>query len=193
MKKLLILLGILLLLPFSLRVHGQDFGSGQSLFSDITAHEVGDILTVLIVEQNRATSQVETKTDKSTKTSTSGGPGIGRLDFIGAFGVKGQNSNVFDGKGENLRTGTIRARISVAVVGKRENGDLVIEGTRVIGISNDKETIHVSGVVRPRDIGPDNAIESYLIADAEVSYTGKGHASKAARPGFITRLINWIF
>jgi flagellar L-ring protein precursor FlgH len=192
-KRFLLLLAVLLLLPFSLKLYGQDFGKGQSLFTDIKAHRVGDVLTVLIVEQNRASNQVETKTEKSTKISTAGGPGIGSLDFIPLFGGKADNSNKFDGKGENLRAGSIRARMSVTVVEVRDNGDLVVEGHRVIGINGDEESIYVSGVVRSKDITPDNTVESHLIADAEISYTGKGNASTGSRPGFFTRLINWIF
>jgi len=192
-KRFLLLLAALLLLPFSLKLYGQDFGKGQSLFTDIKAHRVGDVLTVLIVEQNRASNQVETKTEKSTKISTQGGPGIGSLDFIPLFGGKADNSNKFDGKGENLRAGSIRARMSVTVVEVRDNGDLVVEGHRVIGINGDEESIYVSGVVRSKDITPDNTVESHLIADAEISYTGKGNASTGSRPGFFTRLINWVF
>ncbi len=193
LKRLLLFLAALLLLPFSLKVYGQDFGKGQSLFSDIKAHRVGDILTVLIVEQNRASNQVESKTEKSTQINTSGGPGIGSLDFIPMFGAKADNSNKFDGKGENLRAGNIRAKITVTVTGVKDNGDLVIEGNRVIGINGDEESIYLSGVVRSKDITPDNSIESYLVADAEISYTGKGNAATASRPGFFTRLINWVF
>ena len=192
-KRLLILLAALLLLPFSLKVRGQDFGKSQSLYSDIKAHQIGDVLTVLISEQNRASNQVQTKTEKATKTSTSGGPGLGSLDFIPVFGANADNSNTFDGKGENLRSGTIRARITVTVVGVKENGDLLIEGHRIIGINGDQESIYVSGTVRSKDITPDNTIESHLIGDAEISYNGKGNATNAARPGFFTRLINWIF
>lgn len=191
--RLILFICLLLLLPFGLTVRGQDFGQSKSLYADIKAHAVGDVLTVLIVEQNRASNQVETKTEKKTQISTAGGPGIGSLDFIPMFGGKADNSNKFDGKGENLRAGSIRAKMSVTVVDVRDNGDLVIEGHRVIGINGDEESIYVSGVVRSKDITPDNTIESYLIADAEVSYTGKGNASTGSRPGFFTRLINWIF
>jgi len=192
-KKLLLLLFFLLLLPFSLKVRGQDFGRGQSLFSDIKAHRIGDILTILVEEQNRASNQVETKTEKSTKISTAGGPGIGSLDFIPMFGADADNSNKFDGKGENLRSGTIRARITVTVVDIKNNGDLLVEGHRIIGINGDEESIYVSGVVRPRDISADNTVYSHLIGDAEITYTGKGNANQGSRPGFFTRLINWIF
>ncbi|MEE8575976.1 MAG: flagellar basal body L-ring protein FlgH [candidate division Zixibacteria bacterium] len=194
MRNFLIFLALLLLLPFSLQLRGQDFGKGQSLFSDIKAHRIGDIVTILISEQNRATSQVESKNEKSSDMSMSGGPGLGPLlEKIPLFGLSGKAENKFDGKGENLRQGSIRARISCTVTDVRPNGDLVIEGTRVIGISKDRETITVSGKVRSRDVSPDNTVASHLIADAEISYAGKGASTTSARPGFFSRLFGWLF
>ena len=174
-------------------MRGSDFGQAQSLFSDIKANRIGDILTVFIVEQTRASNQVATKTEKSSKNKTSGGPGIGSLDFLPVFGFEAENAAKYDGKGENMRSGSVRAKMSVTVVEVKENGDLIVEGSRVIGINNDQETIYLSGVVRSKDISPDNTINSYLIADAEISYTGKGAVETGTRPGFLTRLVNWIF
>ena len=193
LRKLFFILLVLLLLPFGLKLKSQDFGQAQSLFTDIKAHRVGDILTVLIYEQSSATQQVESKNEKTTEADTKGGPGIGSLDFIPLFGASAESKYKHDGKGENLRRGNLRARMSVTVVGVKDNGDLIIKGSRVVGISKDKESLELSGVVRSRDIKPDNSIESYLIADAEIHYTGKGNASTAARPGFFSRLISWLF
>lgn len=192
-KKILILLGILILLPFTLKIKAQSFGAGQSLFTDIKAHNVGDILTVNIVEVAKGSNQVETSIDKKTTSSTSGGPGLGTLNFFPMFGAEAKSNHKFDGSGENLREGELRARMSVTVVAVKSNGDLVIEGTRVIGISNDKETLTLTGIVRLRDISPDNTVESYKIADAEIHYTGKGAASTGSRPGFFTRILGWLF
>ncbi|MBI5265886.1 MAG: flagellar basal body L-ring protein FlgH, partial [candidate division Zixibacteria bacterium] len=64
---------------------------------------------------------------------------------------------------------------------------------RIVAISGDREVMTLTGVVRPKDIGGDNTIQSYLIADADIRYTGKGNSNTASRPGFITRLLNWIF
>ena len=194
LTKFIIILLVLLLLPFALKVKGSgDFGQHQSLFSDIKAHTTGDILTVLIYEDARGQNDVTTKTEKSTKAEASGGPGIGPLDFIPLFGADAQNKSTFDGKGSNQRNGSLRARMSVTVVEVKPNGDLVIEGSRTIGISQEKETITLTGVVRSRDVKPDNSIESYLIADAAITYTGKGVTSTGARPGIVTRFINWLF
>ena len=192
MKRILIYLGLMLLLPFALKVKGGDFGQSQSLFTDIKANRGGDVLTVIISEQSRGSNQIQMKTTKSSKQDVRGGPGLGTLNFLPIFGIEGESKSTYDGKGQNIRNRSLNAKISVTVVAIRDNGDLVIEGTRIIVISGDKETISLSGVVRQRDVSPDNTIDSYLIADAEISYTGKGAASAGARPGFITRFFNWL-
>jgi flagellar L-ring protein precursor FlgH len=193
LKRILLFTAILLLLPFSLRIWAGDFGQSSSLFTDIKAHKVGDILTVLIYESSDAETQAQTKTEKTGKFSTSGGPGVGPLDFIPLFGADGENKNSFDGKGQNTRTQSLRAKMSVTIVGVKENGDLIVKGSRTIGISKDKETLSLTGVVRQKDITPDNTIDSYLIADAEIAYTGKGAANTGSRPGIIMRFLNWLF
>ncbi len=192
-RKVLLILAALLLLPFALKVRAEGYGRHQSLFTDIKAHQVGDILTVHIYEQSRASQQVETKTEKNTKFSTQGGPGTGPLGFIPLFGVDADAKNSHDGKGENLRNGSLRAKMSVTVVAVKPNGDLLIEGTRTVGISGDREVFTLTGAVRTKDITADNVILSHLIADAEIHYSGKGAGNTAARPGLITRFINWIF
>ena len=179
--------------PFSLRVWSGDFGQSNSLFTDIKAHKVGDILTVLIYEASNATSQNEIKTEKSGKFNLKGGPGTGPLDFIPLFGASGENKNSFNGKGQNLKNQTLRAKMSVTVIGVKENGDLIIKGSRTIGIAKDKETITLTGVVRQKDISPNNTVDSYLIADAEISYTGKGASNTGSRPGILIRFLNWLF
>lgn len=192
-RKVLLILVVLLLLPFALKLRSEDFGRNQSLFTDIKAHNVGDILTVHIFEQSRASSQVENKNEKSAKYVTQGGPGIGPLRFVPLFGVSGDAKTTHDGKGENLRNGSLRAKMSVTVVALKPNGDLVLEGSRIIGISGDREVLTLTGIVRSKDVAADNTIASHLIADAEIHYTGKGPASTAARPGFVTRFLNWLF
>lgn len=193
LRKILLLVLVLLLLPFTVKLWSGDFGQGASLFTDLKAHKVGDILTVLIYESSNASSQNETKTEKSGDFSTSGGPGHGTLRFIPFFSASGSNENSFNGKGENLRSQVLRSKMSVTVVGTKNDGDLIIKGSRTIGISKDKETITLTGVVRQKDIKPDNTIESYLIADAEIAYTGKGTANDASRPGIVMRFLNWLF
>lgn len=192
-RKVIFFLLVLLLLPFALKVQSQDFGRGQSLYADIKAHKVGDLLTVLIYEQAEASNQVESQLEKTSSMDVKGGPGLGPLGFIPLFSASASSDYDHDGTAENIREGLLRAKMSVTVVAVKDNGDLVIEGNRVVGISTDKESLYLSGVVRQKDIKPDNSIESYLIADAEINYTGTGAASTASRPGLFSRIVNWIF
>lgn len=192
-RKVIFFLLVLLLLPFALKVQSQDFGRGQSLYADIKAHKVGDLLTVLIYEQAEASNQVESQLEKTSSMDVKGGPGLGPLGFIPLFSASASSDYDHDGTAENIREGLLRAKMSVTVVAVKDNGDLVIEGNRVVGISTDKESLYLSGVVRQKDIKPDNSIESYLIADAEINYTGTGAASTASRPGLLSRIVNWIF
>ncbi len=192
-KRIFIATIILVLLPITIVVKAGDFGQAKSLFTDIKARQVGDILTVNIYENTQATNKTETKTEKSSDASVEGGPGSGFFDFIPLFGASAASKNTFDGKGENLRNRNLRAKMSVTVVAVKDNGDLVIEGSRTVGISTDKETLTLTGVVRQRDVKADNSIDSWLIADAEINYRGKGSITSGSRPGPVMRFLNWLF
>jgi len=195
MKKfwfLIIVLLILLLLPYSLKA-SKFKAASNSLFSDVRANSIGDIITVLIYEDAQASSINQTKGEKSNEFELEGGPGTGPLDFIPLFGVSGSNKGTYDGKGTQSRSGNLKARMTVRVVAIRNNGDLVVEGSRVIGINGDKEILTLTGIVRPQDINSDNTVDSYNLADAQITYQGKGPASTAGRPGILARVLNWIF
>jgi flagellar L-ring protein precursor FlgH len=99
----------------------------------------------------------------------------------------------FDGQGQTEKTGLIRAKLTASVTEIRDNGDLVIEGNRNVTINNEQETLFLNGVVRSRDISQDNTIYSYQIGDARISTKSKGAITDGQRPGFVTRLLNWIF
>ena len=176
-------------------VKADTFGEarGKSLFTDIKAHKTGDLLTVLIVEDARASNKAKATTKKQTKAETSGGPGIGGIDFFAQWGMGGESKNEFDGEGRLEKNGSIRAKMTVRVISVYENGDLAVEGNRVMSINADKETLFLSGIVRQKDISTDNSVFSYQIADAQISFKGKGQTHDGARPGFFTRLVNWIF
>jgi flagellar L-ring protein precursor FlgH len=192
-KRIFIVTAILVALPYTIVLRAGDFGQAKSLFTDIKAHKVGDILTVNIYENTQATNKTETKTEKSSDASVEGGPGSGFFDFIPLFGASAGSKNTFDGKGENLRNRNLRAKMSVTVVAVKDNGDLVIEGSRTVGISTDKETLTLTGVVRQRDVKADNSIDSWLIADAAINYSGKGSITNGSRPGPVMRFLNWLF
>lgn len=184
---------ILALLPFTFKALANDFGQSQSLFTDIKAHDIGDNLTVLIFEQTKATNQSQTKNEESFDGQVSGGPGGGVFDFIPLFGVSTENESNYDGKGQVRKNQSLRAKMTVTIVGKKKNNDLIIEGSRSVGIGPNTETMYLTGVVRRKDITSENTIDSYLIADATIKYDGDGPSQNATRPGILSRLLGWLF
>ncbi len=194
-KLILFLITIIMIMSSSVLAGPFQEAKGRSMFTDIKAHRVGDVITVLIVEDARASNEIEVTTKKETRAETKGGPAVGGglWKYIGEWGLSGGNKSEFDGEGTVEKFGSIRAKMTVRVVGVEENGDLAIEGSRVMSIDSDKETLFLSGIVRPKDISTNNTVYSYQIADAQVSFKGKGQSYEASRPGILTRIINWIF
>lgn len=191
-------LWILLLLFFvmmTLTASANQFAQmrNASLYTDIKAGKIGDVLTVLIVESATAQNAVATDVKKSSEFDLDAGPGFGSLDFIPLFGASGKSDNKSNNQGATSRSGQLKAQMTVQVVGVRENGDLVIQGSRVIGINSDKEMLTLTGIVRSEDVGADNTIYSYQIADAQIEYRGKGASANGGKPGWIMRFLNWVF
>ena len=164
-----------------------------NLYTNHRAMRVDDILTVLIVENAKAGSQSSTNTDKKNSFGIDNVKGSGALDFIPGFGASGALNVGFDGKGGTARQGSLAANISARVVQVLDNGNLVIEGSKVVEINEEKEIIKISGIVRPQDIEANNIVRSSNLADAQIAYSGKGAAREGARPGPIARFLNILF
>ena len=164
-----------------------------NLYNAHRAMRVDDILTVVIVESANGGSQSGTNTQKENDLSVSGANGSGLLKFLPSFGASGSSKVDFLGQGATTRQGSLAAEISARVVKVLDNGNLVIDGSKVLEINEEKEIIKINGVMRPQDIEGNNIIYSYNIADAQITYSGKGTSNTGQRPGFIARFLNWIF
>ncbi|GBU21819.1 flagellar L-ring protein FlgH [Fibrobacteres bacterium R8-0-B4] len=162
---------------------------GENLFSGHRAMRGDDILTIIIVESAKAGSESKTNTSKAGDVEFNAGSS--KLIPPMAFGAS--NSSKYDGKGATSRSGSLSATVTARVIKVLEGGNLVIEGSKTVEINQEKEIIKISGVVRPQDIQKNNIVYSTSIADAEITYTGKGTVNTASRPGFFTRVANWLF
>ena len=166
-----------------------------SMFADPKAGKIGDLLTVIIQENASATNQTATSTDKSNQVQVSSQiPGAGNiLDFIPLHTLQSSAGNQYEGQASTSRSARLTARMTVTVVGIKENGDLLIEGVRTLKINGETEAIYVSGAVSPAFVRRDNTVLSSSIADLQLEYTGKGTITQGARPGILVRFVNWIF
>ncbi len=161
-----------------------------SMYADRKARNVGDLVTVIIVEQAQARQTANTSTGKESQVQV--GPGLGVLaDLIPLFGMGGGDS--YSASGQTTRGGSLTAKITTKVIEVLPNDTLRIEGKQTIVINGEEQEIIIRGTVRTRDISPDNTILSPLVADAEISFEGSGIVADKNNPGILTRLFNWLF
>lgn len=165
----------------------------EPIYLDHKASQVGDLVTILIVETSKASQQAATDTGKEGEVGVS--PSGGLLKFLPIFGVRGESKS--DSRGSTTRGGTINARVTARVVEVEPNGALVLEGRQQIVVNKEQQEIILRGVVRPQDIGPDNTVLSTFLADAQIEYKGEGSiGGKRQSPGVITNLFglfDWLF
>jgi len=173
-------------------VAGPVFGF-ESLYSDIKAAKVGDIVTVIITEKTLASNSSRMSTGKDSKLSVQGEQGTGALDFIQGFSVSANIGRGHEGSGSTERRGSIIGRMAAVVVEVLDNGNLVIKGEKEILINDEKEILVLSGIVRPEDISTNNTVYSTDIANTQITYKGKGLVSSGSKPGIFARIIGWFF
>jgi flagellar L-ring protein FlgH len=164
-----------------------------SLYCDVKAMKVGDVLSVIISESNAATKNSRTTTQKQNSAATKGAASSGVLQgLFPGIGGSIDLSDKYNGQGTTTRSGQLTSRMTVRVVDVLPNHDLLVEGTKTLEINDDLEVVTLSGVVRPADITSANTINSSQIGNAKFIYKGKGALSTAQRAGILTRIINWI-
>jgi flagellar L-ring protein FlgH len=164
-----------------------------SMYADVRAHGVGDILTVQIIERASASNTDRRSASRTTTFDNRGTAGTGALSFLPDFGMSASLDRDHQGNGQQSREGRLTARLAVTVTEVKPNGDLVVSGTHEVTVNSEKETLLLTGVVRPTDIGAGNTVYSTDIADAKISYKGKGELTKGTRPGAIAWLFSWLF
>jgi flagellar L-ring protein precursor FlgH len=162
----------------------------SSLFTDQKARKVGDLVTILIVENTTANQSASTSVSKKEQTDVAKGTGP-ILSLLPKLGFSASGSSA--AQGSTTRSSTFTSRMSAKVVAVEPNGNLVIEGSRFIGTNKDTQALKISGTIRPKDIKPDNTVQSSLIADAKLDITGKGPITERQKPGIISRLFRFIF
>lgn len=166
------------------------------LFRDLKARNVNDILTIQINESATASNSANTSTKKegdiSIKAPAVGGleTGASALNFANI--LAGASALNFAGQGSTSRTGQLQAFVSARVVEVMPNGDMQIEGTKEVTINRERQILRIRGLVRSRDVTPNNVVLSTALANMEVLFDGKGIVSDANKPGFLFRLLRWI-
>ncbi len=186
----------------------RDTGPFGDLFVLPKARRLGDIVTVKIVESSSATNQANTVTERDSSLTASIDAFLGleqkfvnpaHPDFradrnFNPFGeIKGGMTSEFDGSGATSRSGDLTAFITARVIEVLPGGNLKIKGSREVEVNNETQLITLSGMVRVRDIAPDNVVLSTFLSDARISYSGEGDIDDRQRPGWMANFLNKIW
>lgn len=180
--------------PSYLRLHAaQELPSGSlyqassamGLYEDIKANRIGDILTVVLVEQtsgqNSADNSVNQSTEMNVQTPTFGGSSRANMQIdLGS-------ENSFSGQSGSSQSNSLSGSITVTVHAVLPNGNLVVEGEKWIRINQANEFVRLKGVVRQVDIDTNNTLLSTQVADARISYGGTGTSGN--NPGWAAKIL----
>lgn len=174
----------------------------RDFFRDNRARQIGDIITVVVSVNASGTTAADTATD-ATQTM---GIGVSRLfdatDILNRHNLEAgpaaaanglvdlNTSRQFDGTGSTNRTDKLAARVAAIVTNVLPNGYLVINGQQEVILNYELQELTVSGVVRPEDVTAGNTISSDKIAQARISYAGRGVVDRTQGPKLVPRLID---
>ncbi|WP_461516036.1 flagellar basal body L-ring protein FlgH [Porticoccus sp.] len=167
--------------------NGSIFSSTQnlSLFEDIRARQVGDIVTVILAESTDAAKTSDTSLDKSGSTSIAE-PIIGNHSNFN-LGVDLSSQSGFEGESSSNQSNSLTGSIAVSVAKVMPNGNLYVQGEKWIQINQGHEFIRLRGIIRPVDISSTNTVLSTKVADARISYGGTGAPAEVNVVGWLSR------
>jgi flagellar L-ring protein precursor FlgH len=166
-------------------------GSLSDLAMDFRATRVGDVVTIVVLEQASATAQGTTSSKRAASASASvnslfGPRTAGALTNLADLSGQQQLA----GQGSTSRQSTVTTTLSARVIKVLPSGNLILEGAKAVAINSESQVVSIRGIVRPIDIGPDNSIASNRVADLEVRINGKGVVNDAIhRPNMLYRLL----
>ncbi len=173
-------------------------GHGAALFEDLRAQRVGDILTVILSEETKASKSAATSITKENTTDVEN-PTLFGLPVtlnratrgkLGSLEQRLSSSKEFAGSGKSDQSNRLNGRIQVVVVEELPNRYLRIAGEKILTINQGDEKVRLTGIVRPQDIRVDNTVLSTHIANAEITYSGSGVLADSNDMGWLGKFFN---
>lgn len=170
-------------------------------FSDVRARFMGDLLTVVIVEDSSGTKEADTATSNETSVLE------GITQFFGLTTqladknptidpsklIQADSKREWEGEGSTSRKGRLQARITVQVTAVAPNGTLWVEGDKIVAVNREDQHIALEGWVRPEDINTQNEVLSSRLALGKLEYYGVGVVGDQQREGWGLWLLNQVW
>ena len=157
------------------------------LFEDVKARRVGDLITVVLQESINASKSATTEADKDSNIDLPNPTLFGKGNRLNEIVNDIESTREFEGDGETTQENSIEGNITVMVHEVYPNGYLLVKGEKLLELNEGSEVVRVSGIVRPTDVTSDNTVLSNQVANAQITYKGRGIVSDSSKAGWLTR------
>lgn len=161
-------------------------GMRVGLFEDTTAKYIGDVLTVVLIENTNSSATSNTNSSKDNKVELPGPTLAGQQVKKDGVDILANNFNgerEFSGQGTSAMNSSLNGKISVTVADVLPNKNLIVRGEKMMILNQSDEFIRFIGIVRPQDIEQDNTIKSTRVANVHLAYGGQGGLAQANEMG----------
>jgi len=167
------------------------------LFTDARALRTNDLVVIKIEEVADARRSADTDLTRESSSSAQVTAFLGLLNKLKGLdpnlNIGGNSKSDFKGEGTTARTEYLTATVPAVVRKVLSNGNLFVEGHRVVLVNNEEQHFYISGVVRPIDIDQENSVKSSMVADAEIEFVGRGVLTDNQHQGFLSRYLGWLW
>ncbi len=176
---------LLLLLVFANSAFAQ-----RSLYEDVKANRIGDVITVVLMENISGSSSTDGNTRGSTSGQASAAVSGNLTNFLPLFGANSSLDFQNSDRSTAAQSQLLRGNLSVRIEDITPNGDLIVIGQRKMEINGEVHSVNLTGFVRPSDVDNFNRVPSYRVANAEIIYLKEGGLeNNKRRPGYTRRVI----
>jgi Flagellar basal body L-ring protein len=154
---------------------------------------VGDLLTINLVENTAAQTSATTSVDKKSEIALAAPNIAGAAVTLNGRDILSASVNGdrgFNGSGNSAQSNRLLGSVTVTVIQRLPNGNLVVQGQKNMRLNQGDELVQIQGIVRPADINPDNTISSGKVADARIAYGGRGAIAQSNSMGWLGRFFN---
>jgi flagellar L-ring protein FlgH len=172
--------------------------ASADLFRDPRAVRAGDVVTVKISIKDKAS--LDSTSERSRDSSSNHSYDLNYNINTGGTAKKGDATiggnaaakTTSKGEGAITRSESIELLVAAVVTDVLPNGNLVISGTQEVRVNFEVRVLSVAGVLRPRDIATDNTVSYDKIAEARISYGGRGRITEVQQPGWGQQVVDML-
>ena len=173
---------------------GSIFQAGDgyaALYEGTRARRVGDPLTIVLVERTAASKSADSKLNSGGGLSLTP-PTTGPLNLFGPTDASASGTRNFTGTGTANQANSLSGEVSVTVAAVYPNGTMLVQGQKRVTLNRGDEWVRIRGLIRFADVDALNRVPSTRVADAEISYTGRGDVARASRQGWLSRFFQIV-